>query len=274
MKTIYHYCTSETFKTILENKTLKFSDIVKSNDYNEIIYLWDKYYEYIDKIAQNRVSVSGLKYEIKNQLENMIFLAICFSEDEDALHMWNCYADGGIAIGFDVEKLKEWANRICYYNPTTYRNGMTCTEFREIKYYDNEEIEEYIAQKCKGIDFSTEKFGEVFFEAPFCKSKFFELEHELRIIIKIFTKDAYSNSLQYIDKKGKAKDVSLRSFSNKNFDNVTSATIPFFDDIDMISSITIGPNCRLNKNDIKQLLFINNIFLPDEAIHKSKGSYR
>jgi|GEM_PF-4558792 len=73
MKTIYHYCTSETFKTILENKTLKFSDIVKSNDYKEIIYLWDKYYEYIDKIAKNRVSVSELKYEIRNQLDKELF---------------------------------------------------------------------------------------------------------------------------------------------------------------------------------------------------------
>lgn len=272
MSVIYHYCSVETFKKIIENRTLKFSDIVKSNDYNEIIYLWDKYYEYIEKTVSNKSAISTLKYEIKKQLENTIFLALCFSKESDALHMWNCYADGGVAIGFDFDKLQKWKKHICYYVNSPYPNEATCAEMQEIKYYDKNKIEEYIAQKCSGIEFATDKFGEVFLEAPFCKSNFFELEHELRIVINIFTSNDDSNKLQYIDKNGKATDIKLKSLSNRNFDNVVYAAIPF--PSDMIASITIGPNCKLNKGDIRQLLFINNVELPDEAIKESKGSYR
>ena len=40
---IYHYCTSETLKAILEYRTLRLSDIKKSNDSKEINYLFEQY---------------------------------------------------------------------------------------------------------------------------------------------------------------------------------------------------------------------------------------
>ena len=38
-KTIYHYCSLETFNSIITNKTLRLSDITKSNDSKELIYI-------------------------------------------------------------------------------------------------------------------------------------------------------------------------------------------------------------------------------------------
>lgn len=43
MGSLYHYCTIDTLKAILENKTLRLSDISKSNDSKEINFLFDEY---------------------------------------------------------------------------------------------------------------------------------------------------------------------------------------------------------------------------------------
>lgn len=41
----------------------------------------------------------------------------------------------------------------------------------------------------------------------------------------------------------------------------------------LIESITLGPNCKLTKKDIKELLFINGIY-DDIEVDRSKGFYR
>ena len=36
---VYHYCSVETFLKIIQRKTLRLSDIGKSNDYEERVYI-------------------------------------------------------------------------------------------------------------------------------------------------------------------------------------------------------------------------------------------
>ena len=43
-------------------------------------------------------------------------MALCFSEKYDDLYMWKSYADGGIAIGFDLESIENWIKNIHYFN--------------------------------------------------------------------------------------------------------------------------------------------------------------
>jgi len=38
-RVIYHYCSLETFKAIIEDKTLRLSDITRSNDSEETRYI-------------------------------------------------------------------------------------------------------------------------------------------------------------------------------------------------------------------------------------------
>ena len=61
---VYHYCDLSTFKAIVENNTLRLSDITKSNDSMEIkwiskyiIPLFDEEYE---KVRNSKVFKSGI----------------------------------------------------------------------------------------------------------------------------------------------------------------------------------------------------------------------
>lgn len=275
MSTIYHYCSIESFKKIIQNKTLKFTDIIKSNDKAEIVYLWEKYYKYINDTSKNNAATSALKYEIRNQLEQTVFLVLCFTKEPDALHMWNRYADSGVCIGFDYDVLKKWSRKICYYNPLSgqLQNGATCTELMEVEYYDCQNIEEYVAHQCQGVEFVTDAFQKVFLKAPFVKSDFWKMEEEIRMVIKIFMFNTDSNILEYVDNEHFSKvDVKLESGANKNFPHVIYATIPFPDT--MLTSITIGPNCGLTENDIRQILYINGLGNASININRSRGSSR
>ena len=116
-KIVYHYCSVDAFINIINNKTLRFSDIMKSNDSKEIEFLWEKYFEYALSVASNKEYAKIVLRHFKDeQLKNNVFLALCLSKKDNDLHMWNCYANEGVSIGFNYEKLLKWKKRICYFN--------------------------------------------------------------------------------------------------------------------------------------------------------------
>ena len=72
IESIYHYCSIETFFAIIQNKTLRLSDLNKTNDYME-------------KKWANRFIISALKdalkeYEIDMNLEEKYW----YDEDADS----------------------------------------------------------------------------------------------------------------------------------------------------------------------------------------------
>ena len=116
IETVYHYCSVESFYSIISNKTLRLSDIGKSNDYMERRWLqqfilettmeeYDKapfsiWFEYEGKEYRDHEAVEELmRYELKTMgqhwYDDYITYAICFSERGDSLSPWRGYADGG-----------------------------------------------------------------------------------------------------------------------------------------------------------------------------------
>lgn len=127
VKSIYHYCSVETFLSIIQNKTLRLSDINKTNDYMEkrwinnfiVIILKEKLDEFNINIDleecyfYNYEIDNHLQYYIK-KMQNKIFdqspiLITCFSEEKDKLSQWRAYGqDGtGISIGFNYKKINK-----------------------------------------------------------------------------------------------------------------------------------------------------------------------
>ena len=109
MSSLYHYCSVETLKCILSNKTLRLSDIRKSNDPKEIEFLFEKYqnwnlkkHNYSDTSQHNN---KVLDVDKIIQLKNETFLVLCLSKTYDTLAMWNRYACKGVAIEFDETEL-------------------------------------------------------------------------------------------------------------------------------------------------------------------------
>ena len=64
---VYHYCSVETFLKIIQRKTLRLSDIGKSNDYEERVYIEKKILEaLIDRVADS-MSPTKIDYDEKSQ---------------------------------------------------------------------------------------------------------------------------------------------------------------------------------------------------------------
>ena len=273
---LYHYCSFEAFLAILKNKTIKFSDITKSNDFAEISLLWNKYAEYIEKRCLNKAPPAMLKYEIKQQMNQTDFLVACFTSESDMLHMWSCYANEGVAIGFDQQKMREWCSRISIYDNAVTLNDKTNSSsefvrFDKITYFDKDELETQISEQCKGMEFVTDRFEEIFRKAPFSKTDFWKIENEWRIAISLI----YSPRLEqgeipkeiYVPQK-----LEMFVESKNGFQNCVYCCVPF--DSTMITSIRLAPNCRVSKEDIEKILLINNFDPSAIDIYQSTGTLR
>lgn len=125
MGLIYHYCSMDTFNIIMKNKTLRLSDITKSNDSQEKLLI----YNHLKKAMTNAFKsvhltikpedsdgVGSYLSTAKKDLDEVVHqksLVVCFSKAEDLLSQWRGYAnDGrGFSIGFDLELLKAYLKR-------------------------------------------------------------------------------------------------------------------------------------------------------------------
>ncbi|MEA5047819.1 MAG: DUF2971 domain-containing protein [Eubacteriales bacterium] len=169
---LYHYCSIDTFVKIVQNKTLRLSEIAKSNDSMECRWLekvvipkmleaeLDELYK---KKAEQQIEVPDKKYISKiNQvlatrrldyyfegdigyIENKLVLATCFSEKRDLLSQWRGYAnDGyGVAIGF----------RSRMFNDITYSFDMPI-DLKKVLYNRNDqekEVQQFVQECAKGF---------------------------------------------------------------------------------------------------------------------------
>ena len=127
---IYHYCSMDTFNIIMKNKTIRLSNITKSNDSKEKILIYDHLESAIDRaFAEIKLPVRAadqietgfaegytyLEYFQKDlrDINNQSSLVACFSRNGDLLSQWRGYAnDGcGFAIGFDRLLLEKYLKR-------------------------------------------------------------------------------------------------------------------------------------------------------------------
>lgn len=226
---IYHYCSLESFLSIINNSTIRLANISKSNDRAEIQYCFDAF----EKTLRDSCIEFSREYvdntEIKNHFsdidydslvtkavinDSLIYYAVCFSAEPDLLSQWRGYAnDGkGVAIGF--------------YS----RNFMNAQDLKNVKYkkitYDmnsaKKELHDRIIEKLKGIydkaDTSASPFSYdtaindiisgMVYNAIFYKNPAFSEENEWRLVFYPFGnirnllidhkyKDMSSNQLFY-----------------------------------------------------------------------------
>ena len=128
MSLIYHYCSLDTFFQIIKNKTLRLSDLDKTNDYMEKRWGIQLLKDTLSKeLACNGISmnlqedywysedahnhIEQLNNDINRYLMHQTLIT-CFSLEKDLLSQWRAYGqDGeGISIGFDYNYLKQVLN--------------------------------------------------------------------------------------------------------------------------------------------------------------------
>lgn len=105
MPNLYHYCSTETFVSIVSSRSVRLSSLTMSNDSKE----GELIKEYLIQVAQG----AGLAPNVLRNFERALEftyemfegLGFCLSEEGDLLSQWRGYADDGrgIAIGFNAE---------------------------------------------------------------------------------------------------------------------------------------------------------------------------
>lgn len=111
---IYHYCSAATALSILQNKTLRFSDISLLNDAEERLWGENKVF---NECLRRLKDARGVPLQFPQIDDNFLerieedwhkassiarFLACCFSKNGDSLSQWRSYADdgAGLSLGF------------------------------------------------------------------------------------------------------------------------------------------------------------------------------
>ena len=133
---VYHYCSLDTFFSIITNKTLRLSDVAKSNDNLEVMWLKkimtkmmekeNMSYEFFNDKIKKAYSLEKYKEKLMEKTDKFFeqreikskFFAICFSgmESEDMLSQWRGYGDDGkgVAIAFDEDIIKKTRKKIVF----------------------------------------------------------------------------------------------------------------------------------------------------------------
>lgn len=190
-KIYYHYCSVETFVSIMSTSTLRFGNPLNMNDSAEIIWLMEALRDFVEErkkyqhIVKNWRLIESMTREILTSLGGGIPYIACMSNDGDVLSQWRAYAnDGrGVAIGFNTAYLDSQVNQM----PVVYDRDAQKYIIEgkvHVKFLDelegaakNQNIED-IYQKTKKI------LSHLIQNALVCKNPAFQEEQEYRLILK------------------------------------------------------------------------------------------
>ena len=300
---VYHYCSLEVFKSIIENECLWLCDVQKSNDSQERIHFEkimlkqielyiesDKEKHYLDIVQ----ILQSIKDAILSPLSSRKPIYSCsFSYNGDQLSQWRGYADDGygVAIGFDStvfqENLpKENFNAVVYDYDKAEQKCIDIVKQAINTYSDWEKAinREVSIDVLKNYILYPMVLNAVFFKSPF-----FHEENECRLVtadpasddnecISCFQTEDYSFSFvlpaitpnddqkfQLSEKKFHISKHGLSGYHELSFSNIKN---------DLIKSITLGPKCSATKQEIREFLNFNNYPVDSIYVEYSKGTYR
>lgn len=297
MSTVYHYCSTDVFCQIISNRTLRFSDISKSNDSAELVWITKdireelkKEYErqskeFQEKCPFDKVIWRKTQYSFWRFFDSSTphtYFVMCFSQKDDSLDQWRGYADdgNGIAIGFDEDRLQELclqdADPECYgYSNVVYdekdRKAVIKAEVEAIY----KELNEAFSRGEKP-DYWNNSYlrhsAELYRIAVLYKNPFFEDEKEKRAYIRWNIKNSISNSC-FVD-KGNDKiadlDLQYRIKNNILIPYIDAKFVPSFFG-KLVNKIILGPKNPCKEGDVEPLLKYYGIHSP---VVRSKGTYR
>ena len=297
---LYHYCSLATFYNIIKNKSIWLSDVLKSNDFLELVVMRQLFIkqlnEIIDKKAikyseafdfERAIQLNDLKRETYDETRKEVakHLVFCLSEDGDLLSQWRGYADdgNGISIGFK----KDFLSKVNALNTERFPKRREYFQFDQVSYDESAAID-FIKEESGLENFHLHKnieeerkclreaLSKIAIVAPFHKTTAFSEEREWRMIISYmlwsFENPDFSHynncdfqfkNIEYIVSKGK-----LIPHIEMIFSDIKKA----------IASITIGPKCSESIIDIRNFLICMGVLedYKDNSIiiTKSKASYR
>ena len=292
---VYHYCSLEAFKSIIENKCLWLCDVEKSNDSTEcqalpslIVHLIENHIPAPQDTMNHRTMLDMERSQILKYLSSQddtsdqIVYSVSFCRHADKLSQWRGYADDatGLCIGFNASYFKQlepygYALKNINYNESdltdtayqyfkrisNYLNGisfLSCNQYTTI-----EELEK-ISLCRDAILYDIKE------ELPFYKMGSFSEEKELRLCFtakhSMETCTSTSDPIHWIviDKSMCQKtEASPFSLSPLRFRTSPVGLRSYYElsfnqiKDNLITEIIIGPKCAATVKDIYLFLAAN-----------------
>lgn len=276
MESVYHYCSIETFLKIIQGRMLRLSDIQKSNDYTERIYMENIIHKELIKwskrIFERELFDDFLNVEKtcrESMRESHILYAMCFSEEKDLLSQWRGYANAGtgVAIGFSKDILSRvneemyglTFNKICY------------DEEQQIK-FAREQVQTIIdTMRYKNLFAALAEVYENEIEKLGCmKSPGFCEEKEWRLCKAVTPELRIDRTAKYGDfELSKIRECCVReqivTYFELSFQNVVD---------DFVTEVVIGLSAKVTEIDILRSLVINGFDINKVKVSKSAITYR
>ena len=310
---LYHYCSLETFISIISNKCIRLSDLSKSNDYMERKWIISIIEEALDKSLKDEGIIIDLRekywYEdgINNHIEYLLSMLkykvmessyiACFSRKGDLLSQWKAYGDDGkgVSIGFDsklLRKVNSNKNDI-YIEDILYDKDEQIEDIRlsvndAVTYMKNLFHDDAVRVGDDFNKYFIEEFDafcevicdELEISSCYMKNPAFKEEDEVRIfyVPLISSEDNHLAIQEELSKTRRFNNYVLKpiNFHARNDQIIGYADLSFEKLVqkNIISEVIIGPSSRVNKNDICYLLSKFGYNSNDILINESQASYR
>lgn len=309
---LYHYCSLETFISIISNKCIRLSDLSKSNDYMERKWIISIIEEALDKSLKDEGIIIDLRenywYEdgINNHIEYLLSMLkykvmessyiACFSRKGDLISQWRAYGDDGkgVSIGFDpklLRKVNSNKNDI-YIEDILYDKDEQIEDIRlavngAVTYMKNLFHDDAVRVSDDFNKYFIEEFDafcevicdELEISSCYMKNPAFKEEDEVRIFyVPLISEDNHLAIQEELSKTRRFNNYVLKpiDFHARNDQIIGYADLSFEKLVqkNIISEVTIGPSSRVNKNDICYLLSKFGYNSDDILINESQASYR
>ena len=310
---LYHYCSVETFLSIIKSSSIWLSDVKKSNDFQEMKWLRQHYYYYILKkykgtkdknikqICEIILSVSRqdgfqecptwllpasgeTSKQINDIFNSLRVYTFCLSQDGDSLGQWRGYADNGagVAIGFSREYFDAISGHglLCpifnfMLGDVSYKTDFTSLFDSLFSMHDVTTIAEFVYKNLQDITHVSALF----------KHPSFKEEKEWRIIYSMSDYGMTNDLLHFSKFDLVSSDDYKKNFAIPRIDYsvIGSNIVPHIelkinDMPNAIQSIVLGPKCKAQENDINHVLLNfglkKNIKDPKIKVVRSKSTYR
>ena len=302
--TLFHYCSLETFYSIVCSNSIWLSDVSKSNDALELLWfrkrcrdiIYKVWLEYVEQLkAEDRLleaDFDGFKLIAEKADDSIEYdtakcWTFCLSEKSDDLGQWRGYAaDGsGISIGFKEELFEHLHSMMPLDILADPR-----IDFDRIEYsYDS--ISELLNDICGLNEINSSlACSEVLLKlkravvvllicAPLYKNEKFAEEKEWRLALTLTLGKLHKGIKPEFDSASLSPEVSFKyDYSIINGRLVSHVAVQHDRLFEYVSDIWLGPKCTVSEREMA-LFLISKGWLKeygDDAIiiHKSETSYR
>lgn len=309
---VYHYCSLESLNSILKNRSLRLTNILKSNDSMEISWICRYYdaefkraYENASDLFRSKISSERLMGYVKLFTDEFFnenhadfrYYVTCFSYQNDLLSQWRGYADDGrgAAIGFDLDVLKEVVtvspeiskSSIVSLHKISYSEAEQREVVHQIVHELVDEIEKILQkeEQCReSIEEKQDYEIEVLDKVMNCfEKKFLKLFQE-SVYMKnpFFREESEIRLCEFSPKQflmGREVELSLGarlynySYYVKESQLISYVDFDFSDCLDqLIKELVIGPKCLMSERDMEY--YLTTLGLSNCRVKKSQGTYR